>query len=390
MKSGHRGGLVVVALAVAGFLVACSSSSGTTGASPAGTSASASASTTASSGGDAAMAQAKTDLAKFEDTAGLTYAKPTESFSPGAHKVMIISCGQVGIGCQQMSAFAQAAAKAAGWTASPTEDGKFDPNQQAAFVNQAINQGYDAIILASIDAASISAAVDAAAAKKIPIACIMCENPNFVGKVMDTTTSGYPGGRALASYVAVTLGGKGAVVGFDDKSFPIVATRMQGLKKGLETYCPACTYSQEEFPTSDLAKPGSPTWSAYLSAHPAGTVQFLAGPYDFMSLPAAKVSQQAGRVDIKISGFDAFSGWVQAIAAGNPPSAAATIAAPFEYCSWAAMDQVARALAGKATWDATKLPVAVVDKSNASQFTQGYLKPPFDVPSMFKTLWGKS
>jgi ABC-type sugar transport system substrate-binding protein len=363
------------------LLAACSSSSGT-----ANSSTPASAGSSAGSGLDAA----KADLAKFEDTSSLVYAKPTEAFSPGTHKVMIISCGQTGIGCQQMSAFAQDAAKAMGWTASPTEDGKFDPNQQAAYVNQAVNQGYDAIILASIDAASISAAIDAAVAKKIPIACIMCENPNFTGPVIDTTTGGYPGGHALAAFVAVTLGGKGAVVGFDDKSFPIVATRMQGLKEGLATYCPACTYSQEEFPTSDLSKPGSPTWSAYLSSHPAGTVNFMAGPYDFMSLPAAKVSQQAGRDDIKMSGFDAYSGWVQAIASGNPPAAAATIAAPFEYCAWAAMDEVARVVAGKATWDASKLPVAVVDKSNAAQFTQGYLKPPFDVPTTFKTLWGKS
>ncbi len=383
MKQNHRGWLVVASLAIAGLLAGCGSSSGSGSGSSSG-------SGSGSAGAGTGLAQAKTDLAKFEDTSGLVYAKPTESFDPGAHKVMIISCGQTGIGCQQMSAFAQSAAKAAGWTASPTMDGKFDPNQQAAFVQQAINQNYDAIILASIDAASISAAIDAAVAKKIPVACIMCENPSFTGKVIDTTTGGYNGGHALAAFVATTLNGKGTVVGFNDKSFPIVATRMTGLKEGLATYCPACKYSQEEFPTSDLSKPGSSTFSAYLSAHPAGTVDFVAGPYDFMTLPAAKVAQQAGRTEIKMSGFDAYSGWVQAITAGDPPGAAATLAAPFEYCAWAAMDEVARSVAGKTTWDASKLPVAVVDKANASQFTQGYLKPPFDVPSMFKTLWGKS
>ena len=38
----------------------------------------------------------------------------------------------------------------------------------------------------------------------------------------------------------------------------------------------------------------------------------------------------------------------------------------------------------------SKLPVAVVDKSNASEFSNGYLKPPFSVPDMFTELWGTS
>lgn len=384
MRIGFRHKIVISLAAVAAFTAGCSSSassgsSGSSGSSPA-----------SSSSADAAgLAAATADLAKYENTAGLVYAKPPGAFKPGIHKVAIISCGQTGIGCQQMSAFAQQAAKAMGWTASPTLDGKFDPNQQAAYVQQALNQGYDAIILASIDAKSISAAIDAAVAKHVPVACIMCENPDFKGKVMDTTTSGYPGGWALASWMTVTVKGQGNIVGFDDKSFPIVGTRMQGIRAGLAHYCPACTFSVQQFPTTDLAKPGPPTWTGFLAANPPGKVQIVAGPYDFMSLPSAKTSAQAGRTDPLLTGFDAYSEFVKAIQAGDPPTAGATIAAPFEYCAWAAMDEVARAAAGQPTWDATKLPVAVVDKSNASEFTQGYLKPSFDVPSFFKALWTK-
>jgi hypothetical protein len=54
------------------------------------------------------------------------------------------------------------------------------------------------------------------------------------------------------------------------------------------------------------------------------------------------------------------------------------------------MDNVARVVAGDETWDMSKLPVAVVDKSNASEFSDGYLKPPFSVPDMFTELWGTS
>jgi ABC-type sugar transport system substrate-binding protein len=380
MKIRFHGKIVLVAASVAILATACGSSSGSS------TTASSS-STTSASGGSTADAAAA--LATYTNTAGLQYAKPDAPFAVGSHKVAIISCGQTGIGCQQMSAFAQEAAKAAGWTASPTLDGKFDPNQQAAYVQQALNQGYDAIILASIDAKSISAAIDAAVAKKVPVACIMCENPDFAGKVIDTTTGGYPGGYALSTWMAVTVQGKGNIVGFDDKSFPIVGTRMKGIQEGLAKYCPACTFSVQQFPTTDLAKPGPPTWTGFLAANPPGKVQIVAGPYDFMSLPAAKTSAQAGRTDPLLTGFDAYSEFVKAIGAGDPPTAGATVAAPFEYCSWAAMDEVARVVAGQPTWDASKLPVAVVDKDNASQFSDGYLKTPFSTPDYFKTQWTK-
>jgi len=375
-------GRLAVGLAIVGLVASCSSSgSGTSSGSGGG----------ATSAAGSGLAQAKTDLAKFEDTKGLTFPKPPSgTYNPGVHKVAIISDGQAGVGDQQMSAFAQDAAKAIGWQASPTFDGQFSPNTIAQGVQQALNQGYDAIILASVDAASIRSAIDAAVAKGVPVACIMCENPTFKGKVMDATTEGKPGGEALAAFIATTLNGKGNVVGFDDKSFPIVGTRMAGIQDGLSKYCPACKWKLDQFPTTDLSKPGPPTWTGFLAANPPGSVQFVAGPYDFFSLPAAKTLQQSGRTDIQLSGFDSWSQWAQAIASGNPPSAAATIASPFQYCAWAAMDLVARAVTKQPTWDATTMPVAVVDKTNASQFSTGYLVPPFDVPSMFKQMWGKS
>ena len=155
------------------------------------------------------MAAATEALAGYTNTDGLEYPEPPGAFDPGTHKVAIISCGQTGIGCQQMSEFAQKLRPAAGWEASPTFDGKFDPNQQAAYVQQALNQGYDAIILASIDAKSIQAAIDAANAAGVPVACIMCENAGMEDQVMDATTGGYNGGLALATFVTVAVGRQG-------------------------------------------------------------------------------------------------------------------------------------------------------------------------------------
>ena len=70
---------------------------------------------------------------------------------------------------------------------------------------------------------------------------------------------------------------------------------------------------------------------------------------------------------------------------------AATTAAPFPYCSWGAVDQIARIKAGKETWDSSALPIALVTKDNADKFTGAFFSPPdFDYKAMFAKLWGKS
>src|SRR5438105_2450844 len=116
--------------------------------------------------------EAQSKVAELEQIEGKTWPQPTEKFDPGTGKVAVISCGNVGINCLQGSKDAQTAAKAMGWTPSPIFDGQFTPAKQAGFVQQAVQQGYDGIVLVSIDANSIKAAIDAAAAKKIPIACV--------------------------------------------------------------------------------------------------------------------------------------------------------------------------------------------------------------------------
>lgn len=315
------------------------------------------------------------------------FTKPNGAFSIGRHKVAIISCGQAGIGCKQMSAFAQSAAKAAGWTTSPTYDGQFNPAKQAGFVQQSLQQGYDAIVLASIDAASIKAAVDAAAAKGVPVACIMCWNPGFKGKVIDTTTGGYTGGYVLANWVIADSNGKAKALGFRDTAFPIVSERFRGVQAAFRR-CKSCTYKQQDIPTTDLSKPGPPTFTGALTRYPRGTLDYVMNPYDFFSLSMGTTAKSQGRTELKITGFDAWSDAVKAIGAAKLGQAA-TIAAPFEYVSWAAIDQVGRKLAGRPTWKSNSLPVALVVKANAKRFTSGYYRPPFNVQTLFKSLWKK-
>jgi ribose transport system substrate-binding protein len=349
-----------------------------------------------SSGGGDTSAQAKSGkadagaaVAKFQQTTGIKWPQPTEAFDPGTGKVAIISCGNAGINCLQGSKDAQAAAKAMGWTPSPIFDGEFTPAKQAGFVQQAIQQKYDAIILVSMDANSIKAAIDAAVKAKIPIACVMCVNPDFAGDVVDVSTGGVAEGEAIGSWVAANAG-KGKILGFDDKSFPIVAERRANAIAKINEYCPDCTVEKLDFPTSDLSKAGAPTFTAALNANPPGTLDIVMAPYDPAAIPFAKAAEQQGRTDFKMTGYDASPDYLELIKKGTG-GAAATTAVPFPYCSWGAMDQVARIKAGKAPWESNRLPSVLVTKENADGFGKfGFLTPDFDYQAKFKQLWGKA
>jgi len=331
------------------------------------------------------VSEARSKVAELTALGGIEFPGPTEGFDIGERRVAIISCGQAGIGCQQMTEFATAAAEAAGWTPSPTFDGEFDPALQAGFVEQAINEEYDAIVLASIDAASIKAALDAAETAGIPVACIMCENEGFDGAIIDATTGGVPGGEAIGWWIVADSGGESNSILFNDSAFPIVGQRMIGIQSILDQ-CEGCTHSTIDIPTTDLSAPGPPTWTGALAANPAGSFDYAIAPYDFFSIPFANTAIEQGRTEIKIGGFDAWSEMVRAIGAGDE-GVNVTVAAPFEYAAWAAIDQVGRQLAGVDGWDSTSLPVRLVTADNASSFSNGYFEPDFNVTEFFGDLW---
>jgi ABC-type sugar transport system substrate-binding protein len=348
-------------------------------------------STTSSSASGSGKEEAAAKVAELQEIEGKDWPQPDEAFDPGTGRVAVISCGNVGINCLQGSKDTQAAAKAMGWEPSPIFDGEFTPAKQAGYVQQAIQQKYDAIVLVSIDANSIKAAVEAANKAKIPVSCVMCANESFEGDIIDVSTGGVTDGQAIGTYVASQADSGAKIVAYDDKSFPIVAVRRENATAEIEKYCPDCEIENADFPTTDLSKPGPPTFTGMLSSHPSGSLDFVMAPYDPMAIPAAKGAAQQGRDDFKMTGYDASPEYLTLISKGDGV-AAATAAVPFPYCSWGAMDQVARVKAGKEPWESNRLPAVLVTAENADQFGKfGFLDPPdFDYKATLQELWGKS
>ncbi|MBS1842839.1 MAG: substrate-binding domain-containing protein [Actinobacteria bacterium] len=380
--------LMLIALVAAGCGGGGSSSSNSTSSSGEGTTENASAEGAGGSE-EADLAQAKEKVTEFEKLEGVEWPKPTEPFDPGTGKIAIISCGNAGTNCLNSAKEAETAVKAMGWTPSPVFDGEFSPAKQAGYVQQAVQEGYDGIVLVSIDAESIKSAVDAAAAKGVPITCVLCVNPSFKGKVVDVTTGGVAEGEAIGDWIAAESGGEGSVLIYNDKSFPIIAVRESNLEKQLTTLCPGCEIENAEFPTTDLEKPGSPTFEAALAANPAGTLDYVVSPYDPAAIPMVKAAEQEGRTELKITGWDATPEFIELIAQGNE-LAAVDNATPFPYATWGAVDQIGRMHAGLEPWKSDRLPIALVTKNNVDQIlkTGGYFRPPdFDFEAMFKELW---
>lgn len=340
-----------------------------------------------SSGGSVEFAQEQVD--KLKDPKQAEFPKPTEAFDPGKGKVAVISCGNAGINCKDGAEDATDAAKAMGWEPSAVFDGEFDPAKQAGFIRQAIQEKYDAIVLVSMDVNSVKAAVDAAKKAKIPVTCVMCANEGLEDIVTDVTTGGTADGEAIGYWTVADSDGKAKVIGFDDASFPIVAKRVAAAKAVMEENCPDCTLQEEDIATTELTEPGPPTWTATLTANPAGTFDYAWAAYDPFAIPMAKTAEQQGRDDIKISGYDASPDFVELIKQGG--AAAATTAAPFEYAAWGAVDEAARLATGNDTWDATKLPVMLVTQDNADDpaLEAGFFNPPFDYKAEFAELWGQ-
>jgi ABC-type sugar transport system substrate-binding protein len=376
--------VALVCLAAVAATGCGSSSKGTSGGS-------ASPSTGSGSSANVGLERAKKLVAFYSDL-NRPFPHPTQAFNPGKGRIGIISCGGLGTDCGLMGIEAQEAAKAMGWTATSVYDGKFTPAVQSGYIQQLIQQHVDGILLTAIDANNISAAVSAAAKAKIPIACIACVTPpKFKREVIDVTTGGTQDGEAVGAWVVANSNGKGSIVAYNDPNFAIVGFRKAGAQKVIDANCADCKYQSADFPVTDITKPGPPTWSALLSSHPKGALQYVMGPYDAMTLPSAKTAMQLGRTELKITGFDAAPGNVQLMA--NPSSPlVATSSGPYLYAAWAAVDELGRVKAGKPTWDATHLPVALVTKQNVSHFEgpkQNYFAPP-GFRATFQKLWGKA
>lgn len=335
-----------------------------------------------------ALATAQEMVDAATKTTGWDWNMPTETFDPGDGKVAIISLG-AGIPAQAaISQFAEDAADTLGWDAK-VYDGEVSTATIGNYVTEAVNSGYKAIVLQSVDVNAIQAPVDAALEAGVAIACISCLSNGYEDKVHDSAPNWDEQGENVAAYMMTQTDGKAKILGLPDNAFPAVSKRMDAMAAYLEANCAGCTYETTTFTVDQLSSAVPQAWSAALSTHPDGDLTDAVAPYDDAAALFAKASKQAGRDDIRISSMDLTTGSLALYESGDYPLGATTVS-PYEYEAWAAIDQVARQLAGLDSWDSTGAPSPLVVDSNASEFVGATFSPSdFDYKAEFAGLWDK-
>jgi ribose transport system substrate-binding protein len=339
----------------------------------------------------ATVEAAKASTAKLTDATGpVSLPMPTEAIDPGDKKIMVVSCALAAVGCKNLSDHVLAAADAIGWSDVTLRDTESSPAKGSGYIQQAVQEGYDGIVLVSMVPETMEAAVNQAFAAGIPMTCVECDtqSPALQKEVMDVTEGGFEPGQALGDWIIAQSDGQAKVIALLDKYYPIVQNRIRGVAEKIKSSCPDCTYKEVGISTAESTQPGPPTWSSTLSGNPKGTFDYAVAPYDTILSPMANTARQTNRTELSIASFDLSVPGLQAIQQGSPTAVDAV--PPLEYMGWASIDLVARVLAGKKPWTATDLPVRLATQENYQDFPNGYWEPNFDFKAKFQALWGVS
>ena len=390
-RAGRFTGAVVAALALVAISACGSDATSSVATSSVATSSVATSSVatgssgSSSDGGTAALVdKAKKQVEELGRLDNVKLPTPPDSFSPGKHKLAIVTAGQAG-GAKTMGDFSAQAAKAMGWD-SQIFDGKYTAAGQAAALSQADTNGFDAVVMTAVNPSAVKAQIDALIAKGVPIACYECAQAGAqpFPQIIQVGDNGKTG-ELMQWVVIAETGGKGNVIVFDDKTFPIVDLRATSLIDGLKANCAQCKTKRVDTPTSDIGVPGPPAWSAALAADP--TVTWGAGPYDALTKQMADTVTQLG-IKAGVNGYDGDPAVIQEIGKGGPLKS--TIGGAYEYLSWAGVDLVARALAHAKMWDASAMPTRIVTAANWKDFASGSWVPTgFSLQDTFAKSWGK-
>jgi len=94
------------------------------------------------------------------------FAGPTTAFDPGPGKAAVIGCGFASAVCAEQARYGVEALRAMGWDVPEAFDGQNSPQVESGFIDRAVADNLDGIILASVDPSTVKAALDRAIAAK--------------------------------------------------------------------------------------------------------------------------------------------------------------------------------------------------------------------------------
>ncbi|MBA3416204.1 MAG: sugar ABC transporter substrate-binding protein [Chloroflexia bacterium] len=241
----------------------------------------------------------------------------------------------------------------------PTNSGVSD---QVAQMEDAVTQGYDGIILGTIDAAGIVPGIEAANAAGIPVLAV--DTAPAGGELVSLIqTDNVAASRQAGEFIVEQLGGQGKVLNLQgDMANQTAQARNAGVHKaldaaaGIETIDQSANWQQEE---------GLAITENILTSDPDLVAIFAAN--DPPALGALQALRAAGRDDVIIVGFDAIPDAVQAIIDGEMT---ATIAQFPAVMGTVGVDLMVRHLNGEEVPELVDSGAMLVTQENAEAFQQ--------------------
>jgi ABC-type sugar transport system substrate-binding protein len=227
-------------------------------------------------------------------------------------------------------------AKAFGWDLKYL-NAQGDVAKLIQFMTNGVNQGADALVVGSTDAAAIKPALTAAQRKKIPAIVIgggVSPSPLYAAQYTEDETAM---SKTLAEQMVKDLGGKGSVATMDISQLSSGAARHKALADTLSPTGIKIVASK----AGDLADPvqgSKKIASALLASQPK--LSALWAVYDYMLPPAAEVLKSSGRKNVKLYTF--FGGPENVRIMRENPDVGGLSEDNFDHTALITMDQLAR------------------------------------------------
>ena len=338
----------------------------------------------------AAVAQA-TEHVETWSAANSTWQGPSTSPKPKPGlKVALITCDQNAEGCARPARAQEEAAKLLGWETT-LFDGQGNPAKQLAAINAAVDGGYDAIILDLVDTRVTQEGIQRAIKAGIPMISV-ANLSNEPASIPDVSHDWVLTGELAAEYmIAKSEGHVNALILLDNEFEVVKNGEYKGIMSVLEdeTRCPDCKTTVKQFQIANLeTQPGNHAVAA-LQQDPS--INWVWCVDACMSRVASQVLASGIATDAKGIGMNANAQNLQLIK--DDQFQVMSVANPYQWEAWAAIDNLNRLIAGEAVVD-QNIPVRIFDKDNvgelpADEMASGW-NGGLDYVSQYKKLWGVS
>ena len=198
------------------------------------------------------------------------------------------------------------------WQGSASD---YSPQTQIPFVDAALAQNVDALILVPTDPDSLQASVTKAEAQGIPVITVDTTVTDGSYLTSHITGDNVDGGKQAAITLAKQIGGKGKV--FIQSGSPSATTntlREQGFRDELSANYPDITIVGREYSNSQPATATSAINTVLLNEPDLAGIFAIDGTSGTGAIAALQNSGKAGQV--KLIGYDAYKAQVEALQAG--------------------------------------------------------------------------